>query len=122
MSVTFGGTDLTTLAGVKITRVAPTRPSYTRHKVSIPGKPGSYDFGGNQPEDYEIIVDVLVTADSRSDLRTRINALFTALDGKKTLTADGIFCEAQVYSEISMDEHVTGRWARGTIVFECDST
>ena len=121
MSVTFGTTDLSTLDGVKIIRVTPVRPSYTRHKVSIPGKPGGYDFGGNEPEDYEIIVDVMVTADSRTDLRTRINALFAALDGKETLTSGGISCSAQVYNEISMDENVTGRLARGTIVFECDA-
>ena len=122
MSVTFNGQDLSALNGVRITGVSPARPSYTRHKVAIPGKPGSYDFGNNQKEDYAINVNVIVVADNRSDLRTRINALFAALDGKGLLVSDGISCQAQVYDNVSFDENMAGNVARGNIVFECDSS
>ncbi len=122
MSVTFNGQDLSALDGVRITNVTPARPSYTRHKVSIPGRPGSYDFGNNQAEDYAISVGITIVASGRAQLRSRIDGLFTTLDGKGTLTTTGISCEAQVFDVVTFDENMAGTVARGTIIFECDST
>ncbi len=121
MSVTFNSQDLSALDGVRITNVTPARPSYARHKVAIPGRPGSYDFGNAQAEDYAISVGITIVASGRSELRTRIDGLFTALDGKGTLTTTGISCEAQVFDVVTFDENMAGTVARGTIIFECDS-
>ncbi len=122
MSVTFNGQDLSALDGVRITNVTPARPSYTRHKVSIPGRPGSYDFGNAQAEDYAISVGITIVASGRVQLRARINALFAALDGKGALVASGISCQAQVFDNVTFDESMAGTAARGNITFECDST
>ena len=122
MAVTFDGTDLTTLAGVTIDDVSQARPSYTRNKVQIPGKAGSYDFSNNQAEDYDITVSAIVQASDRATLRTRVNALFAALDGKGTLVSDGISVQAQVYGSVVVDENLYGNVARCTITFECDAS
>ncbi len=124
MSVTFGSQDLTDLDGVKITGVTfPVHLPQTRHKVKIPGMDGSYDFGNNTAEDYEIIVSVLVEADNRAELRTRIISLGNALDGKEALSIDDgpTSIQAQVYDGVSLDENMAGTVARGSIVFECDA-
>ncbi len=124
MSVTFGTQDLTDLNGVKITGVTfPVHLPQTRHKVKIPGMSGSYDFGNNTAEDYEIIVSVLVEAANRAELRTRIIALGNALDGRKPLSIDDgpTSVPAQVYDGMSLDENMAGTTARGFIVFECDA-
>ena len=122
MGVEFNDTKLEGLDGVRISNVTPARPSYTRHKVQIPGKVGSYDFGNNQSQDYTITVSVIVVGSTREQLRTRITGLFNALEGKGTLKSDSIDVEAQVYDPVVMEENVVGNVARGDIVFECDAT
>ena len=122
MGVTFNDTEINDLDGVRIRNVTPARPSYTRHKVQIPGKPGSYDFGNSQPQDFAITVSVIVVANDRFQLRARINSLFDALEGKGDLITDGISVQAKVYEPVIMEENITGNVARGDIVFECDAT
>lgn len=113
------------VSGIKITNVTrPTRPARERNKVVIPGVNGTYDFGNNRKEDFIITIEIVIIGISASDLQTKVKALSSYLDGKGNL----IFTDdlsttytAQVYDEVVLTGDATAKWARGLIVFECDS-
>lgn len=124
--VTFQGVSMrTAIDGLSITNITrPTRPERERNKVVIPGQDGTYDFGNNRVEDYIITVEVVITADTAAELQTRSDALQSYLDGKGTLIfsdALGATHTAQVYDEVLLVGNANARFARGLIVFECDS-
>lgn len=123
--ITFKGTALSTLAGVGVTDIIrPTRPPRRRHKVELPGRAGSYDFGNSVAEDYSIQVAIVIQADTAAQLRTRAAALATWADGKGALSfsdAPSTVYQAQVFDEIQMSGPPSARSLRGIITFEVDS-
>ncbi len=121
--IEFGSSNITNLDGVYVTHIIwPARTSYSRHKVKVPGKDGTYDFGGGTKDDYEIIIEITVLADNRSELRTRMDILGGALAGKESLSIGGdTIGEAQVYDFVGFDEDVSGVFASGQVVFEVDA-
>lgn len=125
-SFTFKGVGVdAAVEGIRITNIVrPARPSYERNKVVIPGKDGSYDFGNNRKEDFLVTVEVVIVASSAAELRTKIKALSSYLDGKGALVFSDdptTVYQAQVYDEVPMTGDATARWARGIIAFECDA-
>ena len=125
--LTFGDGDSlrTTLPKLRITNVIrPAMPAYTRNKVVLPGKDGSYDFGENKKEDFLITVEVVISADSASALQASVHALGTYLDGKETLvfTDDSeTEYQAQVYDGVYLTGDASARFVKGVVVFECDA-
>ena len=125
---TFGGTDITSVATtgteIKINNIyRPLRNSVTRHKVEIPGKAGSWDFGGGVERDYTVTVDMTIVGGSVAQVMTCADAIDEALDGKEFL----IFSDApvkkhlaQIYSEITLSPKGSGNVVRATLKFECD--
>lgn len=122
--VTFKGVSLrSTIEDIRVTNITrPARPSYERNKVIIPGKDGSYDFGNSRREDFMISVEVVITANSASELQTKVSSLASFLDGKGALmfSDSSQVYQAQVYDEVAVSGDATARWARCLIVFECD--
>ena len=101
----------------------PLRQSVTRHKVEIPGKTGSWDFGGGVRRDYSISVDLIIVASKSSDVTACATALETALEGKENLIfsdSTSMVHTGQIFSEITMTPEGSGNIARATLEFECD--
>lgn len=125
-TMTFNNAELTTqVAGAIITNISrPVRPPYERNKVIIPGKDGSYDFGNNRREDFLVTVELVIPANSATELRTKLASLSTFLEGKHTLSFSddsSTSYQAQVYDEVTAAGDATARWARVLVVFECDA-
>ena len=125
--VTFQSVGLrATVPGIYINDIIrPARPPYERTKVVIPGRNGSYDFGNNRREDFDITVEVTITGDTSAEVQTRVALLNGWLDGKGTLVfsdALAVEYEAAVYDEVRLAGDASGRWVRGLIVFECDGS
>ena len=103
----------------------PLRQSVTRHKVEIPGRRGSWDFGGGERRDYSISVDMIIVAEKTTQVMACVDAIEYALDGKKTLIFSDSTAKVhtgQIFSEITLTPDGTGNIARATIEFECDAT
>ena len=101
----------------------PLRPEHTKNKVEIPGKVGSWDFGGNVAKDFLIEVTVGLNATSTANLWTAVEAVATWANGKGELEFTDNSSKkylAQVYSLIEIDRPVA---KAGTIriIFECDA-
>ena len=138
MATTFYFNETTSAAPIDITSVAttgtkiiitnitrPVRKPVTRHKLEIPGRKGSWDFGGGVVRDFRITVNMAITANASSNLIPCAEAVSSALDGKHTLyfsDSTALTYEAQTYSEISFLTEGNGDVGRATIVFECDAT
>ena len=126
---TFGGTDITNVAttGTKIivsNVYRPLRKPVTRHKVEIPGRPGAWDFGGGVERDYNISVDLTITAAKTTQIMPCAEAIDTALNGKKVLTfSDNPTTKysGQIFSGIDLTPELPGNVARATLIFECSA-
>ena len=125
----FDGTDITSVATTGTSIVVnsirrPIRKSVTRHKLEIPGRKGSWDFGGGVERDFSITVGLIIISTASSNLMACVDAVDTALDGKATLyfsDSTGTTYQAQVYSEIALATEGNGDIGRATITFECDA-
>ena len=122
----FKGVSVTTIvADILIPEIRrPLRPQVTRHKLEIPGKSGSWDFGDGVKQDFNIEVDFILRGATVEETRNQARALDTFLDGKGDLvfTDDpGETYSARVYAAIGLDKIVFSRVVEGTIIFECDA-
>jgi len=125
--VTFQESSLrATVPGIYVNDVVrPARPPYERNTVVIPGRNGTYDFGNNRKEDFDVEVEVTVTGASAAEVQTRVAQLTTWLEGKGTLVfsdASTVTYEAAVYDEVRLTGDASGRWVRGIIVFHCEGS
>ena len=132
MSLTFtwGGDDIlaqaTTGTTIYLGRITP-RPfkkAVTRHKVEIPGRKGSWDFGGGVERDYTIMAELFIKGDTSANVMACAEALATFLKGKEELIfsdAPTTVHVAEVYDEIPMDYEMDIRLGSITVVFECDA-
>ena len=126
----FGGTNITSVATtgttIRISNVyRPIKKSVTRHKVEIPGRFGSWDFGGGVERDYQIKVGLIITANTVAQIMPCVDAIDAALRGKDTLVFSDSTTkthQAQVYSASILTPEGPGNIARATINFECDAT
>lgn len=103
----------------------PLRKPVTRHKVEIPGRVGSWDFGGGVERDYTVSVDLIITGDRSSDVMACAEAVDTFLTGKEPLVfsdSTGTTHQAQIFSEITLTPEGPGNVARATLEFECDAS
>ncbi len=102
----------------------PGRTPRIRRKVAIPGRDGTWDFGSDDKEDFEIEVDFTINADDSTDLMTKIRLLDSFLEGKGSLVfSDDVTTtyQAQVIKEIRLAKRVFSYIKSGTIIFECDA-
>ena len=129
VTATFGGTDITSVATTGTTIIIenaqrPLRKPVTRHKVEIPGRAGSWDFGGGVERDYTVSMDIAIKGNTTTQIMTCAAALDTLLNGKGDLIfsdAPTVTHSAQIYSQITLD-HVGGNMlARVKLEFECDA-
>jgi hypothetical protein len=116
----------TTGVTIRVTNVyRPLIKSYTQHRVEIPGRTGSWDFGGGVQRDYTISVDLALTASKSSNIMATAAAIATLLQGKKgsLIFSDttSVTHTAQIYDEIRLVPEGPGV-ARATLNFECDAT
>ena len=129
VTVTFDGTDITSVAttGTEIiigNISRPLRKPVTRHKVEIPGRAGSWDFGGGVERDYTVSIDITITGGTTTQIMTCAAALDTLLDGKGDLVfsdSPAVTHSAQIYSQIMLNPEGAGKIARATLQFECDA-
>lgn len=131
-SFTFGGTDLKDQipSGSNVQIIIeeinrPLRKPVTRHKIEIPGRAGSWDFGGGVARDYIISVTLAIVGDHDKVLECARN-IDSFLDGKEALIFDDdptVSHEAQVFEGVMLkdDPQHDNNLARATIVFECDA-
>jgi len=128
-SFTFGTTDIKTVATtgteILINRIErPVMKPVTRHKVEIPGRAGSWDFGGGVARDFTITVQLTIAGGNSGQVMVCARAIETALEGKKALVfsddATKTF-QAQVYEMVMQEQLGVGSAVRATIVFECDA-
>lgn len=95
----------------------------TRHKIQIPGRAGSWDFGGGVKQDYEITVDITIFGDTEEAVMDCVEVLSDFLSGKKDLIFSDkpdVTHTAEIYQGASLTHEGWGNVVRGTIVFECD--
>jgi len=103
--------------------IRPARPPYESNRIVIPGRSGTYDFGNNRREDFDIMVEVTVVGEDSAEVQTRVATLSGLLDGKGTLVisdAPSVEYEAAVYDEVRLTGDASGRWVRGLITFHCE--
>ena len=119
-------TTATTGARIVIKNVhRPLRVGYTRHKLEIPGRTGSWDFGGGVARDYMVTVDMIIIGSRSSDVMATAAAVETALNAKQEIVfsdSTDVTHTAQIFSEIQLTPEGAGNIARATIEFECDSS
>ncbi len=126
-SLTLDDTDITTVApaGTQIvvaTIQRPLRPPMTRHRVAIPGRAGSWDFGVDVQQDYTITVELVLTAEDSEGLVECAAAVAAELDGEMDLVFDDdedTTHTARVYEQVNVETEGVPFAARVTIVFEC---
>ena len=123
---TFGGAAVTSVVpDIMIPDIRrPLRPEYRKHKVEIPGRDGSWDFGVSERQDFNIEVDFNILSTTSSALMVSLRELDTFLTGKKELIFSddtSVSYMARVYAMIALNKRVFSYAQSGTIVFECDS-
>ena len=111
--------------GLRVNDVSrPLTKPYTRHKVKIPGRAGTWDFGGGVAEDYSVTVDVTIVAKSSEGAMLSAKAMQDSLEGKKleiTFTDQtSVTHTGQLYEAIMMSHDANGKVIRARLVFECD--
>lgn len=126
-SFKVNGADIKTHApaGVEIIVRDVIRPMIkpkTSHKVSIPGRAHSWDFGGEVVIDFSIIVELLISAkNDYADALTCARTLETVLDGELQLIFDDEEDQqytVKIFDVVNMNkEGTTGIALR--IDFEC---
>jgi hypothetical protein len=129
-TLTWGGVSLASTAGsteaIRINQIQrPIRKPVTRHKVEIPGRKGSWDFGGGVERDYSIVMNMTIVASNAANLQTAVKKIDTFFDGKKALIFSddtGTIHTAQIYEMCLVTPVGLGNVARATINFECDSS
>jgi len=102
----------------------PLRKPVTRHKVEIPGRAGSWDFGGGVEMDFPVSVDIVITANDSAGVMSCAAAIEGELTGKGALKfsdRETVTYQAQTFSEITLTPEGAGNIARATIEFECDA-
>lgn len=126
ITFSFKGTEVTTIiSNIIIPDVRrPLRPSYTRRKIEIPGRDGSWDFGPGNTRDFNIEVDVTIVGEDSSDLMSKMRSLSNFLSGKGALVFSDdldITYQAQVFTQVMPQRRVFSYAQSGTIIFECDA-
>lgn len=102
----------------------PLRQAITRHKVEIPGRPGSWDFGGGVKQDYHITIIIAIIGKDVEDVVATASVLESAFAAKGDLILSfwpSITHRAMVYDEIPMELEGPGGVGRVTLNFECDA-
>jgi len=126
---TFGGVDVknnlpegTELIVREVRR--PLKKPKTRHKVAIPGRAGSWDFGGEVAQDFPVEVDITIFSDTYDKVMSAARQVASNLDGKELLIFDDDPTEsytAQVYEMIGMEAQQVANHVQATIIFDCDA-
>ena len=127
----FGGVNITSTtvatsgANIIVSNIyRPLKKNLTRHKVEIPGRFGSWDFGGGGGRDYTIKVGLIITANTAAQVMTCVDSLDYALRGKESLIFSDSTTkthQAQVFSAVMLTPEGSGNVVRATINFECDA-
>jgi len=120
-------TDITSVAttGTKIiisNVYRPLKKPFTRHKVEIPGRTGSWDFGGGVQRDFNVSVDLTITAAKTTQIMACANAIDTLLVGKKDFyfsDSSSMAYTGQIFSGIDLTPELPGNVVRATLIFEC---
>ena len=126
---TFGGVGITSVAPagsvIAVSRIQrPIRPVYTKRKLRIPGRDGSWDFGTGDKLDYTITVEIGIAATSSALAAQAETAVATFLDGKEALVfsdAPSTTHTAQAYEMVSAERIGAAYGRLITITFECDA-
>jgi len=103
----------------------PLRKPVTRHKVEIPGRRGSWDFGDGVERDYTVSVDLTIVATNSAGVMECAAAVDTFLNGKEDFyftDSTGTIHKGQIFSEIDLTPEEPGNVARATLIFECHNT
>ena len=126
---TFDAVDIKTVATagteILINRIErPVMKPVTRHKVEIPGRAGSWDFGGGVARDFTITVQLTIVGGNSGQVIACSRAIASALAGKKALIFGDDLTQsyqAQVYEMVMQEQLGVGSAVRATIIFECDA-
>lgn len=129
MTLTFGGSEINTVlpagASVGVTSVVrPVRPSQTRRKLQLPGRDGSWDFGEGKKEDFNVEVELVLSATTKEIAFTALDAIADYFDGKEDLVFGdnpGKTYHARVYQMVTAERHGRGKIYQISITFECDA-
>ena len=134
-SFTWGGVDFktgtnTTAVTTRLNITNLTRPlkkPQTKHKIEVPVRVGSWDFGGSVERDYLIDVDFVIVGEDSAGVMARaknIAEFFESTNETEELIFDdstGITHNAQIYEPIQLSPEGPGNVARSTITFECQA-
>ena len=102
----------------------PLRQAISRHKVEIPGRAGSWDFGGGVKQDYNITIVIAVVGKDIDNIMTTLDSLEAALTDKGDLVLSfkpNVTHKAKIYDEIPVDLEGPGGVALVELNFECDA-
>ena len=96
----------------------------TRHKVKIPGRPGTWDFPGSVMEDYTVSVELAIIGDTMAlavECAEEVRGLVQGQKGALVFSDSDREHEAEVYDAVSMHHEGAGNIIRASITFECDA-
>lgn len=102
----------------------PLRKAITKHKVQIPGRAGSWDFGGGVEQDYNIRIVIAIIGDDVDKIMETADLLETAFSDKGELILSfrpNVIHYAKIYDEIPMDLEGPGGVGVVELNFECDA-
>lgn len=122
-TVKFSQLPLTNAETLIVSVDRPQIKSRTIHRVSIPGRAGSYDFGGGVEQDYTIKIAIKVLGKNQAAVEPALNAIAAYFSGKKALVFDDtptVTHTAQIYDEISAKTEGVAT-ATIEVIFYCDA-
>ncbi len=127
MTFTWNSADIKdqapTGAEIRITNIQrPIIYPVTRRKVDIPGRDYSWDFGDGDLEDYNIQVDIVITATTAEVAQECVEDVASFLTGKENLkfSDSDIIHHARIYSASMASPEGRGNVIRASFNFECD--
>lgn len=98
-----------------------TLPALRKRAITVLGRNGEYDFGGNTYENRQVSVDCSFVAEDATEIRTKIRPIAAWLSQKGRLIFDdepGVYYIARLYSEVGFTQDVgLGMF---TLTFECE--
>ncbi len=94
----------------------------TRRKLSIPGRDYSWDFGDGDLEDYNIIVDLILTGKTVALTQSCADAVAALLTGREDLkfSDSATIHSARIYDAVMASGEAGGTVIKISITFECD--
>ncbi len=124
LGFSFNGIAASTYSIIAKSANRPLLPALRSRELVIPGKDGSYNFGGSKYENRFVEVDIKFIGTSYTELRSRIRSIASWLsstgDYQELIFDDepDKYYKAKLYSEVGLQNFF--RVGEATLLFQCE--